>query len=267
MNDELRRRLSEMHRPVGVWRSRARRVRPASLADLEGVTVSDEVLVLERRLPEIASRGYAASLVSRAAAAGRSALARGDLHEELRDLLSDFRGSLFLDTETTGLAGNMVFLLGVMRVAGTGAVLTQVLARDYREERALLERWRGLVAGARRLVTFNGKSFDLPTLRDRLGLHGIEVPPEMPHVDLLHHARRRWAGAVPDCRLQTLEWLVCGRRRTGDIPGEEIGAVYHEFVRTGRAEDIFVVLRHNALDILTLADLALALAAPEDGPA
>jgi uncharacterized protein YprB with RNaseH-like and TPR domain len=267
MDDRLRRRLSEIDRPSRPWARRKDVPRPDTLEDIAGVVSSKDVLVIERRVSAIASPAYAQSLRSGIRAAARSVAGRGDIAEEIREVLSDLGGSLFLDTETTGLAGNMVFLLGVMRINGDDAVLTQVLARDYREERALLELWRDFASSAGRFVSFNGKSFDLPTLRDRLGLHGIERPAEPLHVDLLHHARRRWARALPDCRLQTLEWRICGRRRAGDIPGEEIGGVYHEFVRTGRPDDIFTVLRHNALDILTLADLAIALAAPEDGPA
>jgi hypothetical protein len=107
----------------------------------------------------------------------------------------------------------------------------------------------------------------MPVLRDRLGLHGVASPDEPPHLDLLHHARRRWRGVLPDCRLQTLEWKICGRRRSGDIPGEEIPAAYHHFVRTGDASDMLTVFHHNALDLITLADVALALAGPEDDPA
>ena len=117
------------------------------------------------------------------------------------------------------------------------------------------------------LVSFNGKAFDVPVLRDRLGYHGIPSPSEPPHLDLLHAARRRWRDVLPDCRLQTLEWRVCGRRRAGDIPGEEIPDVYHRFVRTGDSSDVVTVFHHNALDLVTLADIALALAAPEDEPA
>jgi uncharacterized protein YprB with RNaseH-like and TPR domain len=72
---------------------------------------------------------------------------------------------------------------------------------------------------------------------------------------------------LPDCRLQTIEWKICGSRRSGDIPGEEIPGVYHRFVRTGEARDILTVFHHNALDLITLADIALALAESEGNPA
>ncbi len=154
-----------------------------------------------------------------------------------------------------------------MRVTSDDIRLVQVFARDYAEEFELAQSWRVMLEEATRLVSFNGKSFDVPVLRDRLGYHSIKEPSLPPHVDLLHHARRRWGDRLPDCRLQTLERELCGRRRAGDIPGDEIPGVYHHFVKTGETEDILTVFHHNALDIMTLADVALALAAPEDDPA
>jgi uncharacterized protein YprB with RNaseH-like and TPR domain len=81
--------------------------------------------------------------------------------------------------------------------------------------------------------------------------------PVLIHCDLLHHARRRWGKQLPDCRLQTLERHVCRRRRDEDIPGHEIPAAYHDFVRTGDAWLIRSVLHHNALDLITLLQLAM----------
>jgi hypothetical protein len=228
---------------------------------------ADGVLVVERSLGELTSPDELSSLISRLVGAGRGISARDDVDDHVRALLAEPERALFFDTETTGLGGNMVFMLGVMRVVGDDVRLSQVFARDYREERELLWVWTEMLEASGLLVSFNGKSFDMPVLRDRLGLHGVASPDEPPHLDLLHHARRRWRGVLPDCRLQTLEWKICGRRRSGDIPGEEIPAAYHHFVRTGDASDMLTVFHHNALDLITLADVALALAGPEDDPA
>jgi uncharacterized protein YprB with RNaseH-like and TPR domain len=87
-------------------------------------------------------------------------------------------------------------------------------------------------------------------------------PPQgIQHIDVLHHARRRWRRQLPNCRLQTLEWHVCRRRREADIPGHRIPAVYADYVRTGFERDMDTVLYHNALDLVTVFDLALRLAA------
>lgn len=258
MKDAFREKLSGIRaaRPHESLRRAA--AAPHSLDDLAGVVRTEGVLIIERSAAHFAS-GTLESLLAGLARAGRAARGGDDMDGEIRALIEHPERALFIDTETTGLAGNMVFLLGAMRVVGEDIVLTQVLARDYREESALLEAWRDMAAGAEMLVSFNGKAFDVPILRDRLGLHHLEAPPQPLHVDLLHHARRRWRTVLPDCRLQTIEWQLCRRRRVGDIPGEEIPAAYHHFVRTGDARDMLTVLHHNALDLLTLADIALAL--------
>lgn len=236
----------------------------AAVDDMTGAVETGGVLVVERRAEEIVPPGEARRLVDRLGELRRSAPEGGSPDADLGRLISNPSGALFVDTETTGLGGSMVFLLGSMRITDGGIVLRQVFARDYREEPALLALWVEMLDSAEILVSFNGKAFDLPVMRDRLGFHGLEAPPEPPHLDLLHASRRRWSEALPDCRLQTLEWRVCGRRRAGDIPGEEIPAVYHRFVRTGAPDDMLTVFHHNALDLITLGDLAAALAAGED---
>jgi uncharacterized protein YprB with RNaseH-like and TPR domain len=262
---ELRDRLQSLRKTAR--KTRREETRSPGLEGIGAVASGAGLLRVERTLAGLAGAEAEAALLRRTAAAARSARARGDVDPEIRALLEEPGAVLFVDTETTGLGGNMVFLLGAMRIVGAEVVLTQVFARDYRGEPALLRAWTEMLGTAGMLVTFNGKSFDLPVLRDRLGLHGIQAVPEPPHVDLLHHARRRWRDVLPDCRLQTLEWRVCGRRRAGDIPGSEIPEVYHRYVRTGEPADILSVFHHNALDLVTLAELAVALAGPEDEPA
>ena len=83
--------------------------------------------------------------------------------------------------------------------------------------------------------------------------------PDPIHCDVLHHARRLWKDRLPDCRLQTLERFICGRRRRGDIPGRDIPDVYHDYVRTGKSAAVQSVLHHNALDLITLLQLTMQI--------
>jgi hypothetical protein len=171
---------------------------------------------------------------------------------------------IFLDLETTGLANCPVFLIGTMQWHDGGLEVRQYFARHYAEERGILEVYRRAAGGKGLLVSFNGKSFDVPFLRLRALAWGVPVPAEPPHFDLLHECRRLWRGHLPDCRLQTLEAHVCGRRRTGDIPSAEIPEAYHAYVRTGDAWQMVEVVRHNMLDLLTMADLMCRLAQQDE---
>lgn len=163
---------------------------------------------------------------------------------------------LFIDLETTGLGGvNPLFLIGTMECSEQGFYFRQYFARDYSEEPSVLSAFCERLKAARLAITFNGKTFDLPFLRSRSIATGVPVAEPASHLDVLWEARRRYRGQLPNCRLQTLESIICGRCRDDDIPGSEIPEVYHDFVRTGNANRIGVVLLHNLYDLLTMADL------------
>jgi uncharacterized protein YprB with RNaseH-like and TPR domain len=170
---------------------------------------------------------------------------------------------LFLDLETGGLAASPVFLAGTMHWNGTDFVMRQYFARHYGEEAALLEGVGELARGFEFLVTFNGKSFDVPTLTHRALLHGVPLRMPFGHLDLLHAARRRWKGEFEDCRLQTLERKVCRRGRSGDVPSDEVPELYHDFVRHGDPYRLVPVFHHNLLDVIAMAEILRALCAPE----
>lgn len=168
---------------------------------------------------------------------------------------------LLLDLETCGLAGAALFLVGLLRWVDGEPTVEMLFARDYAEEQAVLHSLWQTLPRHDVLATFNGKSFDWPMVVDRTARYRMPGPSAHPtHVDLLHHARRRWRGHLPDCRLQTIERLVCRRARVGDVPGQLIPGVYADYVRTGFEREIDAVLYHNAVDLVTLLDVALRLA-------
>jgi uncharacterized protein YprB with RNaseH-like and TPR domain len=167
--------------------------------------------------------------------------------------------ALFLDLETGGLSSSPVFLAGTMHWNGTDFVLRQYFARHYGEEATLLGALADATRGFEFLVTFNGKSYDVPFLRDRGNVHRVRLTLPPRHVDLLHPARRRWKLELPDCRLQTLEYRVCRRRRVGDVPGDEVPGLYHDYVRNGDPYRLVPVFHHNLLDVTTMGDVLAAL--------
>ena len=170
--------------------------------------------------------------------------------------------ALFLDLETGGLAGSPVFLAGTMHWNGSDFVLRQYFARHYGEEPTLLAAVSEQAAAFEVLVTFNGKSYDAPFLTSRAMVHrvSLRLPPR--HLDLLHAARRCWKRELADCRLQTLERYVCRRRRSGDVPSDEVPHLYHDYVRNGNAWRLVPVFHHNLLDVTTMAEILRALCDP-----
>jgi uncharacterized protein YprB with RNaseH-like and TPR domain len=174
--------------------------------------------------------------------------------------------ALFLDLETGGLTSSPVFLAGTMHWNGEDFVLRQYFARHYGEEAALIEALGEAARGFAMLVTFNGKSYDAPFLLGRAAVHGVPLALPPRHLDLLHLARRRWRDELRDCRLQTLEFHVCRRRRSGDVPGEEVPGLYHDWVRTGDPYRLVPVFHHNLLDVVTMGEILRALYDPGAGP-
>ena len=167
---------------------------------------------------------------------------------------------VFLDTETSGLAGGTgtyAFLIGAGRFAGDTFNLTQFFMRDPTEERAQLHALTEFLEPCRALVTFNGKSFDAPLLNTRYTLHRLESPlPDLAHLDLLTLARRLWRDRLSDRSLGNLEIEILGFERAGeDVPGWLIPQIYFDYLRGGDARPIGGIFYHNAMDIVAMAAL------------
>jgi uncharacterized protein len=180
------------------------------------------------------------------------------------NVLPDASELIYLDTETTGLAGGTgtcAFLIGLGMIEGADFVVRQFFLRDYPEEKAILAALAQTLAAYKGLVTFNGKTFDVPLLETRYAL-ARQRPPfsGMVHLDLLHPARRLWKLRLESCQLTNLEREVLGITRKGDVPGSEIPGIYFDYLRTGDARGLQPVFYHNALDIITLAALTAELA-------
>ncbi|MEE8120902.1 MAG: ribonuclease H-like domain-containing protein [Anaerolineales bacterium] len=172
-------------------------------------------------------------------------------------------GLVFLDTETTGLAGGagtVAFLVGVGKFVEGELRLRQYFLRDLGEEQAMLHAIEADLESSAGFVTFNGRTFDVPILEMRftLGLRKRFPLTEWPHLDLLYPARRLWRRALPDCRLNTIERQVLGVHRSEeDVPGELIPGLYLDYLRTGDSTDMERVIYHNAMDILSLVSLTV----------
>lgn len=179
-------------------------------------------------------------------------------------VLPDPAELVYLDTETTGLAGGTgtcAFLIGIGVIEGSDFVVRQFFLRDYPEEKAILAALADELSRYKGLVTFNGKTFDVPLLETRYTLARQRSPfGRMIHLDLLHPARRLWKLRLERCHLTHLEQEVLGISRKGDVPGSEIPGIYFDYLRTGDARGLQPVFFHNSLDIVTLAALTAEMA-------
>ncbi|HSP06652.1 MAG TPA: ribonuclease H-like domain-containing protein [Acidobacteriota bacterium] len=186
------------------------------------------------------------------------------LAPELTAEAVDFNQWVFLDTETTGLAGGTgtyAFLVGLAWWADGGLTVEQFFMRNHGEEPSLLHELTRKLFGRRVLVTFNGKSFDWPLLETRYRMtRSAQVACPKIHLDLLHPARQLWRFRLKSVALANLERHVLAVDRGYDIPSETIPGRYFDFLRGGPAEPVAEVFHHNQMDLRGLAALAVHIA-------
>ena len=185
---------------------------------------------------------------------------------------------LFLDTETTGLAGGTgtyAFLIGLAWWDAGGLQVEQLFMRDFAEEHSVLCQLAARLIERPVLVTFNGKTFDWPLLENRFRMtRSIAVPALAAHLDLLHPARALWKFRFGTVRLTDLERDVLnptllGWCRQGDVSSKFIPQFYFDYLRGGPPEPLLGVARHNQMDLRGLAALfgkINALLAEETNP-
>ena len=205
-------------------------------------------------LPEVSA--MALDLLCRSADATRS--------RKWRTAADDPEKWLFLDTETTGLAGGTgtyAFLVGIAWWDAGGLQVEQLVMRDFSDEYSLLVELAARIAERPVLVTFNGKTFDWPLLESRyLMTRSIRVPELAAHLDLLHPARAVWKLRLGSVRLVELERQVLDAPRLGwnredDVPSSLIPQFYFDYLRGGSPGPLAGVVRHNRMDLRGLAAL------------
>jgi hypothetical protein len=229
-------------------------------ATLQGELLAEGLIRVHKRLPLSGELGRI----------GLPALRRpprlpGEAH-------GDNRRDVYIDTETTGLSGGsgtLAFLVGLAVVTDEAIELTQLLLTKFCAEAALLSAFAACLTAEDRLVSYNGKSYDLPLLTSRFRMQAL--PPafaDLPHLDLLHPVRRLFANRWSDCRLLSVEQHLLGFTRAADLPGSEAPAAWFSYVREGHAAQLVKVVAHHQQDIVSLAvahsALAQAIAQPED---
>jgi len=174
--------------------------------------------------------------------------------------LDDLGGLIFLDTETSGLSGGTgtyAFEVGLGRFTNKGFKLAQFFMRHPGEEPALLAGLTEFMHGMKAVVTYNGKSFDIPLLNTRYTMMGMTSPFDgIDHFDLLPLARRLWRLRLASRTLGSVETNILGvKRGEEEVPGYMIPEMYFDFLKTGDARPIAGIFYHNAIDILSLAGL------------
>ncbi len=165
-----------------------------------------------------------------------------------------------VDIETMGLFGRPIILLGVAEVSKDRVVTRQFLVRAVSEEACALSEFASGLKADSALISYNGRCFDVPFIRERLAYYGLdsEVALSVPHFDMLHFARRAFRGKFADCRLETIESYL-GINRSINIPSALVPEFYDSYQRSGNVGSLVPIVEHNQQDLVTLARLFCSL--------
>ncbi len=164
------------------------------------------------------------------------------------------KGDLIIfDIETMGLFTRPIILFGVARISGDQILINQYLLRNIKEEPAALKGFLSHISEDSVFITFNGRTFDIPYVRQRLAYYRMKGDLERPHFDILHFSRRAWREKVPNCRLNTLEKYLLGIARKDDVPSALVPDFYETYMRSKNVGPLIPIIEHNKQDLVTVA--------------
>lgn len=163
---------------------------------------------------------------------------------------------IFIDIETLGLYYiHPVFLVGMLSFKDGQGKILQLLARNQTEEKALLFETISWIKKATIIVSFNGRSFDVPYLKGRMRFQGLNDEINAFHFDLLRQTRKNYRSQLPNCRLLTIERYLFNQERIDDLPGSQVAEYYQRYLESEDWGYLKPILEHNACDLLSMAKL------------
>jgi hypothetical protein len=155
----------------------------------------------------------------------------------------------YLDIETTGLSPDYheITVVGIYLVEGSDTRFVQLVGEEITEG-SLLE----LLDGVSTIFTYNGKRFDLPFIRDRLGLN---LEAEFGHHDLMYDCWRNnlYGG------FKAVEHQLGIPRRLKGINGFEAVMLWWRYVNEGDRTALELLLEYNREDVMNLTVLRQSL--------
>ena len=167
--------------------------------------------------------------------------------------LTDVENFKFMDIETKGLSNVPIILIGVAEIKNDKIIASQYFLRDYIEEPNIIESYMNHLDEDSIHVTFNGKTFDVPFIKNRCIYNRMNHNLDLPHLDLMYFAKNLWKDMLPNCQLQTIEEEIFNITRIDDVPGQYIPGYYDTYLSTNNIGPVVPIIEHNCQDIISLA--------------
>lgn len=155
-------------------------------------------------------------------------------------MFPDFENRVaYLDIETTGLSGDYDCVTTIALYDGRD------IYHYVRGEN--LDEFADRIASYKLLVTYNGKTFDVPFLRRHLG-----IPLPHAHIDLRYVlAGLGLTGGLKACERR----LGFDRADLADIDGYFAVVLWNDYMRTGSRKTLDTLLAYNIADVVNLAGI------------
>ncbi len=167
--------------------------------------------------------------------------------------LTDRENFKFMDIETKGLSNRAIILIGIGQIKGDKIIVSQYFLRDYTEEANIIDAYLSHLDENSVHVTYNGKTFDIPYIKNRCVYNRINANLDLAHMDLMYFAKNLWGENLDNCKLQTIEEELFGIERKDDVPGKYIPGYYDAYLENNNIGPVVPIIEHNAQDIISLA--------------
>lgn len=163
-----------------------------------------------------------------------------------------------IDIETLGLRHKPIILLGIVNITKNMACIHQFLLRDTSEEPAAIWSFLSQVKNDSSLISYNGRKFDIPYIRQRLAHYGKKAHFSNPHYDILDFSQSLLGKKLYNRRLETVERYL-GIQRGMNIPGWCVPHYYNTYLKSGNVGPLVAIVKHNKQDLINLGKVASRL--------
>ena len=172
--------------------------------------------------------------------------------------LFDLSEIAIIDIETLGLTECPLFLIGIATFDNTHLIVDQIFVRELNEEKAALHFLEEHLKGKKAIITFNGKSFDIPFIRKRMERFDLSHDISHPHFDLMWLSKKVFLD-VSGFSLSIIEEEIFNLKRKDDVSGAAIPSYYMKYLRSKNISSVVPIIDHNKQDLITTANIFMKL--------
>jgi hypothetical protein len=179
--------------------------------------------------------------------------------------------TMFIDIETTGLhaRSTSLYMIGCIyfdcKKEPVTWRLVQWFAQNYDDEEAVLSAFSEFAKPYKYLIHFNGNSFDIPYLKEKLVQHNIEFSLDsFVGIDIYRRISPYKAFLkLPDCKQKTIENAVSTTPREDKYTGGQLIEIYHEYVLDHDEGKEKLLILHNEEDLKGMLEIVSVLSVPD----